>query len=234
MVRGGTGPTLKRRLAPERIPGPFASLYEKATRLVIKSYYMELAQEVVSFLQEGRILDLGTGPGYLPIEIVKSSPQLTAVGIDLSLSLIKMARRNAANAGVAGRLHFEAGDANKLRFPDASFDMVLSTGMLHMLRDPVAVLKECYRVLRCGREAWLFDPARVSSQIDKKKWRASFSVLERFMYLVFSFYVRFDPPKRLDESRVREMIRATPFKEFRIVQKDGELELRLRKEPSPG
>jgi ubiquinone/menaquinone biosynthesis C-methylase UbiE len=223
---------LNRRLALERIPGPFASLYEKATRLVIESYYRGLAQEVVGFLQAGRILDLGTGPGYLPIEIVKRSPELTVVGIDLSRSLIKMARRNAVSAGVARRLHFEVGDASRLRFPDASFDMVLSTGMLHMLKDPVAVLRECNRVLKYGREAWFFDPARVSSQIDKKKWRASLSLVERFMYLVFSFYVRLDPPKSYDESRVTEMIRATPFKDFRIVEKDGELELRLRKDPA--
>jgi ubiquinone/menaquinone biosynthesis C-methylase UbiE len=223
---------LKRRLALERIPGPFASLYEKATRLVIQSYYRGLAREVVGFLQVGRILDLGTGPGYLPIEIIKRSPELTVVGIDLSRSLIKMARRNAMNAGVPGRLHFEVGNASRLRFSDESFDMVLSTGMLHMLRDPVAVLRECYRVLRGGREAWLFDPARVSSQIDKKNWRASLSLLERFMYLVFSFYLRLDPPNRYDESRVTDMIRATPFKDFRVVEKDGELELRLRKDPA--
>jgi ubiquinone/menaquinone biosynthesis C-methylase UbiE len=221
---------LKRRLALERIPGPFAFLYEKVTRLAIESYYRGLAQEVVAFFQAGRVLDLGTGPGYLPIEIVKRSPDLTVVGIDLSRSLIKMARRNAVNAGVAGRTHFEVGDASRLRFADASFDMILSTGMLHMLRDPVAVLKECYRVLRGGREAWLFDPARVSSQIDKKKWRASLSLLERFMYLVFSFYLRLDPPKSYDKNRVTEMIRATPFKDFRIVEIDGELGIRLRKD----
>ncbi len=221
---------MKRGLTLERIPDPFASLYEKATRLVIESYYRGLAQEVVGFLQTGRILDLGTGPGYLPVEIVKRSPALTVVGIDLSRSLIKMARRNAMNAGVPGQLHFEVGNANRLRFSDESFDMVLSTGMLHMLRDPVAVLRECYRVLRCGREAWFFDPARVSSQIDKKKWRASLSLLERFMYLVFSFYLRLDPPKRYHESRVTDMIRATPFKDFRVVEKHGELELRLKKD----
>jgi ubiquinone/menaquinone biosynthesis C-methylase UbiE len=214
----------------ERIPGPFASLYEKATRLVIATYYRGLAQEVVDFLQAGRILDLGTGPGYLPIEIVKRSRAITVVGIDLSRSLLKMARRNAMNAGVARQLHFEVGNASRLRFPDESFDMVLSTGMLHMLRDPVAVLRECYRVLRAGREAWFFDPARVSSLVDKKKWKASFSLLERFMYLVFSYYVRLVPPKSYDESRITEMIRATPFKNFRIVEKDGELGLRLKKD----
>jgi ubiquinone/menaquinone biosynthesis C-methylase UbiE len=223
---------LRLRLTLERIPGPFASLYEKATRLVIATYYRGLAQEVVDFLQAGRILDLGTGPGYLPIEIVKRSRAITVVGIDLSRSLLKMARRNAMNAGVARQLHFEVGNASGLRFPDESFDMVLSSGMLHMLRDPVAVLRECYRVLRAGREAWFFDPARVSSLIDKKRWKASFSLLERFMYLVFSFYLRLDAPKRYHKNHVAEMLRATPFKDFHIVEKGKELELRLKKDPA--
>ena len=44
----------------EQIPGPFATLYEKATVTVIEAYYGPLAEEVVSFLQIGRILDLGS------------------------------------------------------------------------------------------------------------------------------------------------------------------------------
>ena len=62
---------VKPRIIIERIPAPFASLYEKATRLVREVYYAQVAEEVVSKLKTGRILDLGTGPGYLPIEIVK-------------------------------------------------------------------------------------------------------------------------------------------------------------------
>ena len=58
----------------ERIPGVLASTYEKATRLVIDTYYCEVAKEVVAHLDDGIILDIGTGPGYLPIEIAK--PQI--------------------------------------------------------------------------------------------------------------------------------------------------------------
>ena len=61
---------MKPRILIERIPGPFASIYEKATRMVIESYYSQIAEEVVSNLRSGTILDLGTGPGYLPMELI--------------------------------------------------------------------------------------------------------------------------------------------------------------------
>jgi ubiquinone/menaquinone biosynthesis C-methylase UbiE len=117
----------------ERIPGPLAYSYEKATRMVIETYYIEVADELVSNLKDGIILDLGTGPGYLPIEIAKRSPLIRIIGIDLSRKLILMARRNALKAGLSDRLDFRVGNASKLQFEDASFDMVLSTGMLHSL-----------------------------------------------------------------------------------------------------
>ncbi|MBL7217219.1 MAG: class I SAM-dependent methyltransferase, partial [Desulfobacteraceae bacterium] len=84
----------------ERIPDLFASIYEKATRMVMETYYDPVAEEVVSFLREGTILDLGTGPGYLPIQIARKSQLIGIDGIDLGRKLIVMARANAIKAGV--------------------------------------------------------------------------------------------------------------------------------------
>ena len=97
---------MKQRTIIERIPAPFASLYEKATRMVIASYYGPVAEEIVASLKAGTILDLGTGPGYLPIEIVKRSPSIRVIGIDLTRKLINTAKLNALKNGVADRLHF--------------------------------------------------------------------------------------------------------------------------------
>ena len=57
----------KRKILVERIPGLFVTLYEKAARMAIDTYYVPVANEVVANLKDGDILDLGTGPGYLPI-----------------------------------------------------------------------------------------------------------------------------------------------------------------------
>jgi ubiquinone/menaquinone biosynthesis C-methylase UbiE len=220
---------VKRRITIERIPAPFASLYEKAARLVVESYYIAVAQEVTSFLKQGVILDLGTGPGYLPIEIVKRSPSIRVDGIDLSSRLIKMAQANAQREGFADRLHFETGNAAQLRFEEASYDMVISTGMLHVLRDPVKVLKECYRILKPEGEAWIYDPARVSSHMDIKRWKASLTIPERFMYLLFALFTRMNPPHRYLQEQVGALIAATPFKIRSIKEEKEEIRIKLRK-----
>ena len=197
--------------------------------MVIESYYSGVAEEIVSGFKEGSLLDLGTGPGYLPIEIVKRSPSIKCDGIDLSGRLIKMARVNARKAGVADRLNFEVGNAANLRAQDESYDMVISTGMLHMLKDPVSVLRECYRVMKPGGEAWIYDPARVSSQMNKEKWKASLNFIEKFSYILFKLYLRMNPPYKYSRKQVEEMIDATKFKEYEIEEEGEEIKVKLRK-----
>ena len=55
---------LAMKLNPEAIPGWAVGIYERAARLAVDSYYAPLAQEIVAELTSGRILDVGTGPGY--------------------------------------------------------------------------------------------------------------------------------------------------------------------------
>jgi len=220
---------LKQRTIIERIPGPFASLYEKATRMVIESYYGQVAEEIVASLKAGTILDLGTGPGYLPIEIVKRSPCIRVFGIDLTRKLINMAKLNAFRAGVADRLHFEVGNAARLRFENNSYDMVISTGMLHSLKDPVVVLRECYRVLKPGGEVWIYDPARVSSHIDINRWKASFSLKERVLYVLFRLFVIFNPSHTYSRKQVTVIIEATAFDDYEIEEEKDELKIKLKK-----
>ena len=197
--------------------------------MVMETYYDPVAEEVVSTLREGTILDLGTGPGYLPIEIAKKSPSIKIDGIDLGRKLIAMARANAIKAGVSDRVTFEIGNAGELRFEDGSYDMVLSTGMLHMLNDPVGVLRECYRVLKPGGEAWIYDPARVASDIDKKAYSASLSLREKMIFLLFKLYTKFNPPHTYNKEQVSGMIGQTDFKEYWIEEKGKEIRVQLKK-----
>jgi ubiquinone/menaquinone biosynthesis C-methylase UbiE len=225
-VRG----SLKRRLTIERIPGPLAPLYEKASRLVIKTYYSQVAEEILSSFRQGLLLDLGTGPGYLPVELVKRSSEIRVIGVDLSRVLTRMARANARRAGCAERVCFEVGNAANLRFRSECFDGVVSTGMLHVLRDPVKTFRECWRVLRPGREAWIYDPAKVCSQVDVVEWKSSLSPLERLLDRFLPLFVRLNPPHTYTREQVEEWIACTAFKQYAIHERGSEFKIRLRKQ----
>jgi len=220
---------MKQWIKIERIPGVLASSYEKATRMVIEAYYGQVAEEIVSNIKSGLILDLGTGPGYLPVEIVRRAPNINITGVDLSRKLIQAARVNAAKAGLSHQLSFQVGNSAGLHFDTASFDMVISTGMLHSLKNPAAVLKEIYRVLKKGGEAWIYDPANITAYIDKRKWKASLNFRERSFLWFFKLLGLHKPIAAYTREQVIPMIEATDFESFEIDERKNEIRIKLRK-----
>lgn len=217
----------------ERIPAVLATSYEKASRMVIDSYYSQVADEILSGFKKGAILDLGTGPGYLPIEIVKRAPDVKIVGVDLSRNLIQMARANADKAGFTNQLSFEEGNSARLNFDEASFDMVMSTGMLHSLKNPVAVLKEIRRVLKNGGEAWIYDPANVTEHIDIRKWKDSLNLRERIFLWLFKLLGLHKPIATYTRQQMIPMIEAAGFASYDIEEQDNEIKIKLRKSIAP-
>ena len=213
----------------ERIPGLLATSYEKASRMVIEGYYSQVAGEIVSHIQHGTMLDLGTGPGYLPIQIVKRAPHLKITGVDLSRKLIDMAKINAQKAGLSFQLSFEVGDSARLRFDDEAFDMVISTGMLHSLKNPVNVLAEIYRVLKNGTDAWIYDPANVTQYIDRKKWKASLNLRERFFLRLFGLLGLHKPIATYRRDQVIPILEAAGFKKYQIDERQSEIRIKLTK-----
>ena len=197
--------------------------------MVIGGYYGMVADEIVTHIRQGSILDLGTGPGYLPIEIVKRAPDIHIRGVDLSRKLIRMARDNAQKAGLVSQLSFEVGNSSRLRFDDAVFDMVISTGMLHSLKKPVNVLTEIHRVLKPGADAWIYDPANVIQYIDKSKWRVSLNLRERFFLWFFGILGLHKPIAVYRKEDVIPMIAAAGFKRYSVDERDREIRIKMTK-----
>jgi len=213
----------------ERIPGVLASSYEKASRMVIEGYYRQVAEEIVSHIRQGAMLDLGTGPGYLPVEIAKRTPDVSIIGLDLSRNLIRRAMATAHQAGLTSRLRFEVGNAARLPYDADAFDMVISTGMLHSLKNPVSVLLEIKRVLKPGAEAWIYDPANVMRYIDRNKWRASLNLRERFFLWFFGLLGLHKPIAVYRESDVIPIIEQAGFTKYRIEERTREIRIKLTK-----
>jgi ubiquinone/menaquinone biosynthesis C-methylase UbiE len=108
-----------------------------------------LVEQVLCFGPlKGWLLDLGTGPGCIPIKIAQRSPELRVVGLDRSWPMIQGARRAAAREKLDGRAFFMLADAARLSFRSAFFDVVISNSLLHHLPQPVVVFNEMARVAK--------------------------------------------------------------------------------------
>ncbi|MBT5140397.1 MAG: methyltransferase domain-containing protein [Acidimicrobiaceae bacterium] len=107
------------------------------------------AAYLIPYLVSGtRVLDVGSGPGSITIDLAERVIPGTVIGIDPVKAVVD--RATAAVPGEVDNLTFETGDAYALRYEDASFDIVHAHQVLQHLRHPIVALREMYRVLRPG------------------------------------------------------------------------------------
>ena len=133
----------------------------------------------------GSALDIGTGPGLIPIRLAARSPGLRLTGVDLSEPMLQKARNAAEEAGVADRVDFRLGDAKSLPFSEQSFDLVLCNSLLHHLPAPLALFNEISRVAKPGGAILLRDlrrPARLEFTIHAGWFGRHYSGVMRQLY----------------------------------------------------
>jgi len=106
---------------------------------------------------EGRILEVGVGTGKnLPYH----PPGAEVVGIDISERMLKRARQRAAELGNSVELHQM--DAQRLDFPDDSFEAAVSTFVYCSVPDAVRGLRELGRVVKPGGKIFLLEHVRIN------------------------------------------------------------------------
>lgn len=94
-----------------------------------------------------RVLEVGSGRGGGARYIARYTDAASVTGLDYSPATVRRARQ--LNHDTAG-LTFEAGDAERLPFPDASFDVVINIESSHCYADVPAFAREVARVLAPG------------------------------------------------------------------------------------
>jgi len=125
-------------------------------RNTLRGMYRRLAADVAGVAPNGgAVLDVGTGPGVLLVELAARRPDLRLTGVDLSADMIAAATRNLEPFGE--RACARVGDVTSLPFPDRSFDLIVSSLSLHHWDHPEAAVPELARILRPGGRVYIYD-----------------------------------------------------------------------------
>jgi SAM-dependent methyltransferase len=140
-----------------------AGLYNAVAPRLLRPLYRRVADEVAASLgpvatpEISAVLEIGSGPGELALEIARRLPGAEVVGIDVAEAMVDRATGRARAEGLEQRARFQLADAAALPLADGSFDVVVSTLSLHHWSDPAAVFAEIARVLRPGGVALVYD-----------------------------------------------------------------------------
>ena len=140
--------------------------------------YRRFVSDLAESLPRGtRLLDVGTGPGYLLGHLTRVRPDLSLCGLDFSTDMIRRARQRA----MASR--WLVADACRLPFPAGVFGQVVATFSFHIWPCPVAGLQELRRVLAPGGRAWVYELRREASLQDLKAFAGETGLPFPFVFL---------------------------------------------------
>lgn len=203
-----------------------ATWYAKSTANSMEEF-SKLARRIAGELLEGgSVLEIAPGPGYFCVELAKLGPWAIR-GVDLSEAMVKIARENAAKAGV--RVDFEQGNAASLPYPRDTFERLVCRAAFKNFAQPVRALQEMCRVLKPGGQGVLIDlrgdatPERLSRAVDGM----GLSFLNRMLTkLAFRTFLL---KRAYTREQFEAMLRQTEFRAVAIEEGDIGFEIRMTK-----
>ena len=137
--------------------------------------------------EEMRVLDIGTGPGFMAILLAQAGYSPDAV--DCTAGMLAEAKKNASE--YSDRIRFHLMNADALDFADATFDVIVSRNLTWNLPDPCICYAEWLRVLKPGGRVVIFDA----------NW---------YRYL-------FDDDARMEYDRDRDEVAREALRDFNLV-----------------
>ena len=123
------------------------------------AFPLEYAYALLGDARGRTVLDFGCGSGENSLLLARRGANV--VGVDISESLIGLARRRLRLNGIGGRAKFVVGSAHDLPLQSESVDIVFGIAILHHL-DLAASAREIHRVLKRGGRAIFQEPVRDS------------------------------------------------------------------------
>ena len=131
---------------------PLPRRYDALEELLSLGQNRRWRREMIAHATSGApddVLDVATGTAGVALEVCRRT-SATVTGIDITEAMLRQGRARVAQADAAHRVRLLVGQAERLPFPDHSFDAMTFTYLLRYVADPAATLRELARVLKPG------------------------------------------------------------------------------------
>ena len=187
-----------------------------------KKLSVRLAAEGIG--KGGRWLDLCCGTGdmaFLAEQIAR--PAAKVVGLDFTLPMLAVARGRSTRDGRSSS--FVNGDALRLPFPDAAFDVITVGYGLRNIADPAAALREMRRVLAPGGRCVILDFGKPRNRVASALYRAFLRTMMPAVGWIFHrdpetyLYIPESLARYPGQVGVRDMMREAGFENARFEEK---------------
>ncbi|GAA0949236.1 class I SAM-dependent methyltransferase [Pseudonocardia zijingensis] len=164
----------------------------------------------------GRVADVGCGLGSSSVLLAEAYPKATVVGSDYHAESIDLARKKAADAGVAERVTFEVATAQT--FTGTGYDLVTMFDCLHDMGDPVGAARRVREAL-APDGTWLLVEPYASDDVEE-----NFTTVGRLYYNGSTFLCvpnslsqpgRYALGAQAGEVKIREVVEQAGFTRFR-------------------
>ncbi|HZJ25988.1 MAG TPA: class I SAM-dependent methyltransferase, partial [Acidimicrobiia bacterium] len=131
---------------------PLPRRYDVLEALLSLGQNARWRREMIAHVVDGdpsSILDVATGTAGVALALAQRT-RAGIIGIDLTEAMLRQGVAQVARAGAPDRVRLVNGQAERLPFPDDSFDGVTFTYLLRYVDDPAATIRELVRVLKPG------------------------------------------------------------------------------------
>ncbi|MPL95156.1 Ubiquinone/menaquinone biosynthesis C-methyltransferase UbiE [bioreactor metagenome] len=166
----------------------YAKIYDFEIDRFNRLAYSEMYRLISGALtKEMKVLEIATGTGLIAVNIADSVQSVVAT--DFSPKMIETAMKKRAPVNV----HFSVEDAAALSFPNQTFDAVIISNALHIMPDPVLVLKNIRRVLKPN--GLLIAPTFSHGHLRDSTWNLNAFLLKM---IGFETYSKWKPEEYVD------------------------------------
>jgi ubiquinone/menaquinone biosynthesis C-methylase UbiE len=189
--------------------------YSEIMKKQLGKEYLRFAENVIQKIHpaEGStVLEIGPGPGWAGICLVKKRKDLKLTGYEASPDMVRVATANAKQEGLHTIDYMVGFGENMINFKNGEFDLVISRDSLHHWEEPEKVFEEIKRVLKPGGKLYIHDSRRDMNAFG----RLIVAVFSRFIPHNMGYYWKTSIAASYTPEEIRNMLNKLGYDDWSV------------------